>query len=381
MTVRREQRGKESRLIIDIPYQTADGKSHRYRRDAQVQTKTAAEAEHRRLIAELAQTGTLNRSPRSPKKETAPKQSTFADAAERFKTVKLPTLKPSTRITYADRLNALLLPRFGDLPLEEITGESLARLDADLAKERRASSTRRNFQILMRSILRVALDAGLMTSLPKFPPLPSVKRKVMTPLRREHVDAILAVAAPSARLAFALGAFAGLRSGEIRGLRWSDIDLEVGTVTIRSSISRGVESSPKSGNQDVLPLTPFLQSLLKAAQPKTGGTWVNVSIQTRERPWSESGLYKAFRKTRAAAGFEHWTLHDLRHFFVSELFRQHVPAPFTQALARHSALTTTQRYADVDANDLREAVSHLDGNGVAMKKSDVSTSQPNVPIS
>jgi integrase len=216
--------------------------------------------------------------------------------------------------------------------------------------------------------------------MPKMPPLLSVKRKAMVPIRREHVDAILAVVAPNPQLAFALGAFAGLRSGEIRALRWSDVDLVAGTVTIRSSISRGVECSPKSGHQDVLPLTPFLQSLLKAAQAKSESTWVNVSLQSRDKPWSESGLYKAFQKARDAAGFDDWTLHDLRHFFVSELFRRHVPAPFAQALARHSALTTTQRYADVDANDLREAVSHLDGNSAAMKKLDSSANQPTMPI-
>jgi site-specific recombinase XerD len=60
----------------------------------------------------------------------------------------------------------------------------------------------------------------------------------------------------------------------------------------------------------------------------------------------------------------------LRHFFISELFRRGASAPAIQSLARHSALTTTQRYADVDANDLREAINLLDGNGVETAKRD-----------
>ena len=38
---------------------------------------------------------------------------------------------------------------------------------------------------------------------------------------------------------------------------------------------------------------------------------------------------------------------------------QRPPAPFVQALARHSDLKITQRYADLDANDLREAINLL----------------------
>ncbi len=63
MTIRKEERGGQPRWVIDIPYQTADGKKQRYRRDAQIQTKFAAEAEHRRLLAELARSGTLRHVP------------------------------------------------------------------------------------------------------------------------------------------------------------------------------------------------------------------------------------------------------------------------------------------------------------------------------
>jgi hypothetical protein len=63
VTIRKEDRGGELRWVIDIPYQTADGKCARYRRDAQVQSKYGAETEHRRLLVELSTTGTLKRSP------------------------------------------------------------------------------------------------------------------------------------------------------------------------------------------------------------------------------------------------------------------------------------------------------------------------------
>jgi hypothetical protein len=59
MTVRKENRGGRPRLVIDIPYKTADGRRKRYRRDAQVQTRAAAKAEHARLLRQLGEAGDL----------------------------------------------------------------------------------------------------------------------------------------------------------------------------------------------------------------------------------------------------------------------------------------------------------------------------------
>jgi site-specific recombinase XerD len=49
---------------------------------------------------------------------------------------------------------------------------------------------------------------------------------------------------------------------------------------------------------------------------------------------------------------------------VTELFRNGAGAAAIQQLAGHADLATTQRYADLDANDLRSAIDLIDGNGV-----------------
>jgi site-specific recombinase XerD len=97
---------------------------------------------------------------------------------------------------------------------------------------------------------------------------------------------------------------------------------------------------------------------------------VLASVRNRERaasvaqtimggPWSEFGLLNAFRRTCARAGLEGWRLHDLRHFFVTELFRRGAPAHAVQALAGHVDLATTQRYAHVARPDLEAAIARL----------------------
>lgn len=81
MTVRREERNGEFRWVIDISYRTIDGKAKRYRRDAQVQLRKAAEAENRRLEDHLAKVGTLEQVDAPPEPEPV----TFAEAVKHFR--------------------------------------------------------------------------------------------------------------------------------------------------------------------------------------------------------------------------------------------------------------------------------------------------------
>ena len=58
---------------------------------------------------------------------------------------------------------------------------------------------------------------------------------------------------------------------------------------------------------------------------------------------------------------------------MTELFRNGAGAAAIQQLAGHADLATTQRYADLDANDLRSAIELIDGNGVETALGDGAT--------
>jgi integrase len=64
------------------------------------------------------------------------------------------------------------------------------------------------------------------------------------------------------------------------------------------------------------------------------------------KDWAE-----AFHRAQARAGRSGFSFHSLRHFFITELFRNGLPAPAVQRLAGHAELTTTQLYADMVASD------------------------------
>jgi len=59
----------------------------------------------------------------------------------------------------------------------------------------------------------------------------------------------------------------------MRGLRWTDIDLKGNTLTVRRALTRGEETTPKSGDQRVVPIAAPLRALLEAAEPSRSNPW------------------------------------------------------------------------------------------------------------
>ena len=233
-------------------------------------------------------------------------------------------------------------------------------LDAELVKRGSRSSTRRNMQVVLRSMCGYAVEVRLLSEVPRFPPLPRPGGTIQVVLSSDDVRTILDVTPQPYRLAFELASLAGLRTGEVRGLLWKDVDLKRWVLVVRRSICRGVAAPPKSGSERIVPLHRELRASLKARG--TGETHEPVSGPGEGAVWGEFALGQAFKRYSRKAGITGFRFHDLRHAFVTGLFRSGTPAPVVQALAGHLHLATTQRYAHATKRDLVDAMRRFGGN-------------------
>lgn len=380
MAVKQVKRGGKTRLVIDILYRNLDGSRMRFRRDAEVQTKVAAQAEERRRVTLITTTGspwgTADGAPPRPSSPVAPKNPkavdtpsvlsapsapSFKDVAADYLKVFAPShLKASTIHGYSTLLHTLLVPRFGDLPIDKVSASHMRELDADLVERKARPSTRRQALSVVRSVLcRYAVEADLLPAPgPRFPPLPRVGNTIKEVLTPEQVQSILAASPPPQRRAFMLAAYAGLRAGEVRGLRWCDVDLNRHQLVVRVSICRGVEGTPKSGHERIVPLVKALLDEFDSTKVRPRDA--PVAPDGSGKVWAEFALTKAFKRACTKAKLDKgWRLHDLRHAFVTMLFRAGAAAPVVRALAGHANLATTQRYAHVVALDLTRAIDQL----------------------
>jgi integrase len=132
--------------------------------------------------------------------------------------------------------------------------------------------------------------------------------------------------------------FTGLRSSELRGLRWSDVDLKKGELHVRQRADQfNTIGRPKSASgQRTVPLPPIVWNTLREWRlqcPKTGGDLVFPTGERRRRDGSVVGgrieyhqniLTRGLAPVQIAAGVvnkdggaKYPGLHALRHFYAS----------------------------------------------------------------
>jgi hypothetical protein len=235
--VRTEVRGSRRILIVDFRYRDKDRREQRYRRDASVQTRSAAVAEAQRLKRLAVERGTLEA-------ERAPL--TFEQFVNGdFTKLVLPRFKPSTREGYEQ---LLLASSHGLVAL--LGGKRLDAIGAADARAVEASAIARGARpryalVCLRTVLRSAGELGALAHAPRLPKLPARSEKLPAAPPASVVEQLLEGARGWLRVAVALAALGGLRCGEIRALEVGDVDLGARRLYVRRAMSAEELADPK----------------------------------------------------------------------------------------------------------------------------------------
>ena len=262
----------------------------------------------------------------------APKSLTLREASERFvEGMRSGTIanrsgepyKPSVIRSYEQALKRYVLPDLGGRRLGDVTSGDLQRLIERMRGEALSASTIRNALNPLQAIYRRAVTLGDVSHNPT--------RDVTLPVirgRRMHggdaADALRLIAAVPERdrCVWALAFFAGLRLGELRALRWSDVDEEKGVINVsRSWDDREGEIVTKSAaGERAIPIIASLRPHL-AAQRERCPWWPDGLVlgNSAQEPFHYNGLYRRSETAWKAAGLERVTPHQARHSFASLL--------------------------------------------------------------
>jgi site-specific recombinase XerD len=147
--------------------------------------------------------------------------------------------------------------------------------------------------------------------------------------------------------------YAGLRKQEILSLEMLDVNIDEGTMRIRHGKGRH-GGKPRTAYVPI-ELKRLLCSYLherKLRQIK--GPEFFASLKTG-RGVSHQALKNAVEAVRTAAGI-HFSMHVLRHSFVTMLLRSGVPIHVAKELAGHTDIKTTEGYARVFSDDMRRHI-------------------------
>jgi integrase len=149
--------------------------------------------------------------------------------------------------------------------------------------------------------------------------------------------------------------YGGLRRAEVLKLHFADLRLDEGTFLIRRGKGR---AGGKDRTGYICPeLRAILQSYLRERQ-RSGITCPEVFSSKGNRGLSLEQLKRIHLLVRRASGID-FTIHSLRHSFVTMLLRSGVPINVVQTLAGHASITTTAGYMRVWDEDLRTQIQKM----------------------
>lgn len=172
----------------------------------------------------------------------------------------------------------------------------------------------------------------------------------------------------------------GLRQGELLGLKWQDLDLDAGRLTVQRSLAfDGTLNPPKrKSSRRTVKLTRTATEALKHHRArqneerlKIGAGWTDTNLVFSNRagkPMNASNLYHRDWKNlikRAGLADQGFTFHALRHTFATTLLRQNVNPKIVQHQLGHATISQTMDtyshvmpdMSDVAADALEAALS------------------------
>jgi integrase len=281
---------------------------------------------------------------------------TMADLIARFEDEHLPRKRLGTVRGYRQILQNHVVPHFG--PHVKVSDIRFADCDALHRKITKAGSPYAANRTL--AVLGKMFDLAIRWGMRGDNPARHIERNVEVKRKRymsadELARLTAALAAhPNKQLAniFRLLLLTGARRGEVRSMRWADIDLETGVWTKPASTT-------KTKLDHVVPLSAPARQLLSeiyAAQRGARSEWVFPSsrgdghVIELQLDWVR--LCKAAKITGLRT-------HDLRHSFASQLASGGASLPLIGALLGHTNPNTTHRYAHLFQDPQRAAVERV----------------------
>jgi integrase len=377
MSVKRDTKRGTWFYVVDIA--TANGKRQQLHKRGFATKKEAEEAEAK-VVADQAR-GTFVR----PSRVTL-----GAFLLDEWLPAKSAGLRPSTASSYQRMIELYVVPSIGGVMLAEVDGSMLNALYATLLSDGRteirrglgaglAPKTVRNVHGVLARAFRDAVRWGRIVRNPCDAADPP--RGQSPEMNAWTADELAAFVRSTGSHRWAgvwrLMATTGMRRGEVLGLRWGDVDLKAGTVTIRSTRIRYgttiATSTPKTarGNRTIA-IGPATVAALKAWKRQQaadrllmGAGWQDttglvVTVGDGSAPNPEA-FSNRFHTLARRAGLRPIRLHDLRHSYATAALADGVPVKVVSQRIGHADITVTLKvYAHVMPGDDADAALRAD---------------------
>ncbi len=216
-----------------------------------------------------------------------------------------------------------------------------------------SSKTQYNKLGILRAFFQSLFDREAIHTMPKFPKIKFIKNDPVW-ITEEQQTEILKVIPKQHHAIFKFLFWSGCRHGEARALHWKDIDYEKGIITIKHNFSDKMLTTPKDGEERKIPLTEPLKKLLQKQLRDLRSPFV---FNLDGKYYYEGCIGKVWRKACKKIGLAGVRSYDAsRHSFASQMVNRGKSLFIVGQILGHSNTQTTQKYAHVSIDAMREAM-------------------------
>ena len=264
------------------------------------------------------------------------------------------TVQGSTYRSYGRVVDGHLVPGVGRVKLAKLRPDHIRRLYRSMLDAGKATRTvQYAHTLLKRALAQAVMDGLIPRNAAEAVRPPKLKRDEIQPLNADQVRALLDASDERSCALYTVAVRTGMRPGEILALRWSDVDLEAGTVQINRALSEGEFSTPKTPrSRRRISLSPATVATLKAHRKRQleecmakAGLWEDHGLvfpSSVGTPKSQRNLNREFKNTAKRAGLpDHFKLYDLRHTCATLLLSRNVHPKYVQELLGHASIALT----------------------------------------
>jgi integrase len=292
--------------------------------------------------------------------------------------------KASTAAMYAYKLRRYVIPRIGTMPLRAVDAAALDALYADLLERGGVKSkplSEQTVAVVHRILHRAFADAARRRIIRSNPASDAVVPRSTAPRERDAWDAdelrtfLASVRDDRLYALWLLAATTGMRRGELCGLKWSDVQLDGGTLIVRRSRVPVpgrcvVESTPKSDRTREIALAAATVTALRTHRKAQleerlawSASWNDTGyVFTNEDggPVRPDAVTQSFNAAVNAAGLRPIVMHGLRHTHITLGLGAGVPVRTMQERAGHAKVETTLSYTHTLAGMQEQAAATVE---------------------
>jgi integrase len=268
-------------------------------------------------------------------------------------------VRPSTYEGYEVMVRVHIIPHLGHIRLGKLGPEHVSKAWAAMLEEGRSASVVEHAHLRLSKALNDAVKRHLIDYNPcQGVATPKTNGRELNPPDGEAIHRLLATAKDTEYYELLHTAFyTGLRRNELLALRWRDLDLNEGSISVgrglyRAKGGQSIYQAPKTAKgRRLVSLTPSSILILRAMWERQqadrllyGHEVNNDSLIFRYRsgrPMLPSVVSAAFKRLVLRAGLAGYRFHDTRHAHATLMLRQGVHPKIVQERLGHAKVGTT----------------------------------------